>query len=76
MNCPKCQNEISSVLDTYHTKSAIRRRRKCLACEHRFSTYEIQAGEYRAFKQHKVQPTIVENLQKLLNELLTELRPE
>lgn len=41
MNCPFCQNTESNVIDT--TKDAhggIRRRRVCLACKQRFSTYE------------------------------------
>ncbi len=41
MRCPHCQNERSRVLDTSHdARGGIRRRRECLQCGQRFSTYE------------------------------------
>src|SRR5258705_6428972 len=41
MRCPYCQHHDSKVLDTSHdTHGGIRRRRKCLNCGQRFSTYE------------------------------------
>lgn len=41
MRCPYCQHERSRVIDTTHdARGGIRRRRECLACEQRFSTYE------------------------------------
>jgi len=41
MRCPYCQNERSRVIDTTHdSRGGIRRRRECLSCENRFSTYE------------------------------------
>ncbi|MEW5827746.1 MAG: transcriptional regulator NrdR [Chloroflexota bacterium] len=41
MQCPYCQTEESRVLDTTHdSHGGIRRRRECLNCGQRFSTYE------------------------------------
>lgn len=41
MRCPYCQNERSKVVDTTHdSRGGVRRRRECLKCEQRFSTYE------------------------------------
>ncbi len=41
MRCPYCQNEDSKVLDTSHdSHGGIRRRRECLKCGQRFSSYE------------------------------------
>ncbi len=41
MRCPYCQNERSKVVDTTHdARGGVRRRRECLACQQRFSTYE------------------------------------
>ena len=41
MRCPYCQNDDSKVLDTTHdSHGGIRRRRECLKCEQRFSSYE------------------------------------
>lgn len=42
MNCPFCGNSESKVVDSRDTEAgdAIRRRRECLVCERRFTTYE------------------------------------
>ena len=42
MRCPACGNPESKVVDSRSSEdgSAIRRRRECLACAHRFTTYE------------------------------------
>lgn len=42
MKCPFCQNADTQVIDSRASDegAAIRRRRKCLSCEKRFTTYE------------------------------------
>jgi transcriptional repressor NrdR len=41
MRCPHCHGDRSKVIDTTHdSRGGIRRRRECLDCEERFSTYE------------------------------------
>jgi len=41
MLCPYCKNERSRVVDTTHdSRGGVRRRRECLGCKQRFSTYE------------------------------------
>lgn len=41
MRCPFCQHESSKVVDTSHdSQGNIRRRRECLSCKQRFSSYE------------------------------------
>ena len=41
MRCPYCQHDDSKVLDTTHdSHGGIRRRRECLKCGQRFSSYE------------------------------------
>ncbi len=42
MRCPSCGHEEDKVVDSRSTKenSAVRRRRECLSCGHRFTTYE------------------------------------
>ena len=42
MNCPYCSSPDSRVIDSRETESkeAIRRRRECMACGQRFTTYE------------------------------------
>ncbi|MGF1490715.1 MAG: transcriptional regulator NrdR [Prochloraceae cyanobacterium] len=42
MQCPYCQHKESRVLESRSTEAqqSIRRRRECLRCKHRFTTYE------------------------------------
>jgi transcriptional repressor NrdR len=41
MRCPYCQSDESKVVDTTHDgRGGIRRRRECLSCGQRFSSYE------------------------------------
>ncbi len=42
MKCPYCGYEESKVVDSRHSEdgSSIRRRRECLSCQKRFTTYE------------------------------------
>ncbi len=43
MKCPYCGFEESKVVDSRHSEdqTSIRRRRECLNCSHRFTTYEM-----------------------------------
>ena len=38
--CPKCKNAETQVVDTRDSSDGIRRRRECLSCKQRFTTYE------------------------------------
>ncbi|TAM76648.1 transcriptional repressor NrdR [bacterium] len=40
MICPSCQKSETRVVDSRDDESVVRRRRECLACKHRFTTYE------------------------------------
>ena len=40
MHCPYCSHRDSRVTDSRETEAAIRRRRECLECQRRFTTYE------------------------------------
>lgn len=46
MKCPFCQSSLSKVVDkrTVHSRGEIRRRRECLKCARRFTTYETLAA--------------------------------
>ena len=42
MKCPFCGDQESKVVDSRHSEdNAIRRRRECMRCQRRFTTYEI-----------------------------------
>jgi transcriptional repressor NrdR len=54
MRCPRCGNLEDKVIDSRAAKAgaAIRRRRECLACLHRFTTYEeIERRDLRVIKR-------------------------
>ena len=40
MHCPKCGHDDSKVIESRDTGDAVRRRRECLACGSRYTTYE------------------------------------
>lgn len=46
MRCPYCAKDENKVIDTRESAESIRRRRECLICKKRFTTYEriAQAG--------------------------------
>ena len=43
MKCPYCGDQDSKVVDSRHSEdgNSIRRRRECMGCQRRFTTYEI-----------------------------------
>jgi transcriptional repressor NrdR len=41
MKCPKCGFDDSKVIDSRPADDKIRRRRECLSCKERFTTYEL-----------------------------------
>ena len=41
MHCPFCSENNSKVIDSRESGDGIRRRRECMACETRFTTYEL-----------------------------------
>lgn len=78
MKCPFCQSGLSKVVDkrTVLSRGEIRRRRECLKCDKRFTTYEtLAAVEILVIKKDgKRQPYIREKLEKGLIKAL-EKRP-
>ena len=54
MNCPHCGFNDSKVLDSRESTEGIRRRRECLSCGTRFTTYErIQQSNVFVIKKDK-----------------------
>lgn len=55
MKCPRCGSQESRVLESrdVEQESVIRRRRECLSCQHRFTTYErIEAAHLLIIKKN------------------------
>ena len=76
MRCPKCSSLDDKVIDSRLSKDgeSIRRRRECLTCEIRFTTYEhlerveLRAikrdGRHEPFDRHKLQASIAKACEK------------
>jgi len=69
MNCPKCKTENLSVIDSRDTdEKSVRRRRECLDCGYRFTTYERiepakllvlkRSGSVESFDRNKIEKGI------------------
>ncbi len=69
MRCPECGYEDSKVIDSRPTENKIRRRRECLKCKCRFTTYEIIENIPLMVikKDHSIEPF---DRQKLIDRLL------
>lgn len=52
MKCPHCGEPDSRVIDTRSTGDGIRRRRECVACGKRFTTYEQVAASLLIIKNN------------------------
>jgi transcriptional repressor NrdR len=71
MRCPFCQYQETNVIDSRDTKGgdAIRRRRVCVKCQKRFTTYEVaedvgvkvikKSGKKEHFKREKLKKGII-----------------
>jgi len=76
MKCPFCGDQESKVVDSRHSEDglSIRRRRECLACQRRFTTYEVveslpiivikRDGSRQAFDRDKIIKSMVRAFDK------------
>ena len=76
MKCPFCGDQESKVVDSRHSEdgTSIRRRRECLVCQRRFTTYEIveslpiivvkRDGSRQSFDRNKVLNSMVRAFDK------------
>lgn len=58
MKCPECGCEESKVIDSRPTENKVRRRRECIKCATRFTTYEIieESPLMVIKKDHSIEP--------------------
>jgi transcriptional repressor NrdR len=74
MKCPYCLSTLSKVTDKRFSPDGIRRRRECLSCKKRFTTYEIvfkediyvlkKNGKKEKFDEEKIQKGIIKAFEK------------
>jgi transcriptional repressor NrdR len=70
VECPYCGND-SRVLDSRGGRETVRRRRECLSCTRRFTTYErLAPSEIKVVKRDgSIKPFEREKLEKLVDRL-------
>ena len=76
MKCPYCGDQESKVVDSRHSEDglSIRRRRECMNCQRRFTTYEIveslpiivvkRNGSRQAFDRNKILNSMIRAFDK------------
>ena len=76
MKCPFCGDQDSKVVDSRHSEDglSIRRRRECMGCQRRFTTYEIveslpiivvkRDGSRQSFDRNKIMNSMVRAFDK------------
>ena len=76
LTCPSCRKSETRVVDSRDDESVVRRRRECLGCKYRFTTYERMEAP-RLFVVKKDGRREQYNRQKILTglELACEKRP-
>jgi len=63
--CPVCASP-SAVIDSRHASGVCRRRRKCKACNQRWTTYEVPASFVALAKElNKIQSVLTQSTQTL-----------
>lgn len=70
MRCPKCGSRDDKVIDSRQSRdnSSIRRRRECLSCGYRFTTYEqVERSDLRVIKRDRSHESF--DRRKLVNSL-------
>lgn len=50
MNCPECQHRLSQCIDSRPDPLLVRRRRQCLNCKARWTTYEMDVATIERLK--------------------------
>lgn len=78
MRCPKCTHDDSKVVESREAseRDSIRRRRECLSCGYRYTTYERverpnlaiikKNGDRELFDRHKLSAAILRSVGKFL----------
>ena len=86
MKCPFCGYAESKVIDSRPADegASIRRRRECLACQRRFTTYEVMErlplvvvkrdGSRQTFDKNKLINSMLGDLERIANEIEQELQ--
>jgi len=86
MHCPYCDGTETKVLDSRSSETKIRRRRECIACGKRFTTYEMverpllmvqkRDGSFEPFDRNKLRIGILNAVKKTSYQHRTNFRSD
>ena len=65
MHCPFCAHKDTKVLESRISENSFRRRRECLKCENRFTTYEKAVFHFSVIKKNGTEQPF--NVEKIKN---------
>ena len=68
MHCPFCTYHETKVLESRLSDEALRRRRECLKCENRFTTYEKAVFQFTVIKKDEREQPF--NIEKIKNSVM------
>ena len=73
VKCPKCESVDSRVIDSRDVQVGVRRRRECLTCSERFTTFEVVRERFAevSFNFNELQQMTdkIEQMQERIKEL-------
>ena len=77
MYCPYCSHEDTKVLESRLKNEAVRRRRECLGCTARFTTYEKPVFQLSVIKKdNREEPFQIQKIQESLQKACSKIEPE
>ena len=77
MYCPYCSHQDTKVLESRLINEAVRRRRECLGCNVRFTTYETPVFQLSVIKRdRREEPFQINKIQQSLEKACSKAEPE
>ncbi len=77
MDCPYCSNEDTKVLESRLKDDSVRRRRECLSCSVRFTTYEKPVFQLSVIKKDgREEPFQINKIEDSLQKACSKIEPE
>jgi transcriptional repressor NrdR len=77
MFCPFCSNQETKVLESRISDDSLRRRRECLSCNNRFTTYEKAAFQLTVTKKNnKEEPFQLQKVVESIKRACNKIEPE
>ena len=74
LKCPKCGDDQSYVIDSRSVDGGIRRRRECLMCGTRYTTYESAKETAKRSLIRELSPRLAANIMEAIRKSFREIK--